>query len=1561
MMNAQSSIRPVARWRTAIAVATGAILALALLVAVPTPASAAVPAAKAPLLERTDDVISADPLPTVQIDSGYVWAQTTIGSTVYAAGSFSNARAALAEPGTNLTPRSNILAYDITTGALKSFAPTVNGVIKAVAASADGTRIYIGGSFTQVNGTARFNFAALDAQTGELVSGFSPSVGGAGVYGIAVLGDSVYVAGNFTQANATARKNFAAFATSNGALRSWAPTSDLQVDALVVEPGGQHIIAGGRFYYVNDAVQRGLAALDPSTGAIDTGWAAPNTVKNGGTPGTTYAGKAGIFALSTDDDGVYGTGWVYANAANGNLEGAFAADAGTGAIRWIADCHGDNYGVYSTGSVVYTTSHTHACETVNLWPEQTTRTWRYLTAFTADAAGTLTRSLTAGSTYADWVGTPSPSAYAVTPDFTVGTASGLGQAGLSITGSGDYIAVAGEFTSVNNQRYQGIVRFSTKPAAAKQGPRIASADWTLPTATATAEGRVRVTTTTNWDRDNRDLTYQLIRSDSTTPIDQVTATSVWWQVGSVVLNDTTVTAGTQYTYTVKVLDADGNAVTSRPASVTASGGTGSAYANLVLNDRAELYFPLGSTGGNWAGTGSPIVGSGVSTLTPGAVQGATGTTASTFNGSSNGRVSSATAARGDDDFAAEAWIKTTTTRGGKIFGYGSSQTGSSGTNDRNVYMRNDGKITFGVYPGSTKTITTSASYNDGQWHHIVGTLSANGLILYVDGVAVASDPSVVSAQDNYNGYWRVGYDNLSGWPSAPSSSSFSGGIDEFAVYPSALTASQVAAHYAAGKGYATPAVTFVASATDLSVAFDSAGTTVDSGQSIAGYLWNFGDGSTSTSAAPSHAYTVSGTYTVTLTVTDSRGLIGTATQQVSALAPNIAPVADFAATESGLTASVDAAHSTDSDGSIASYSWNWGDGSAHGTGATAAHAYTADGTYTITLTVTDDRGGQGTKTAQVTVAHAAPTASFTATTNVLDVTVDASATTASDAATLTYSWNWGDGASSGSGRTGTHTYAAAGVYTVTLTVTDSFGATAQTTRSVTVADKPFAIRDDFERTATGGWGTADNGGAYTVLNGAASAASVASGRGILTLAPGGTRNIALQGTSLADTLSTLTYSIDQAPATGSSYIGLSARKSATSDYMARVWLRNDGKLWLVVQRGSTVLASQTLTTTWVAGDVFRLSVKVSGSSPTTIQVKTWKDGTVEPADWQLTTTDSTAELQGAGWTSIHANRGSSATSTAAFSFDSLRVTDLNAPEPEPENEAPTASFTHSVENLTVSVDAADSSDADGDVASFAWNWGDGTAAGSGATATHEYASAGTYDVTLTVTDDDGATDESTAQVTVTEAPAVDPAIAKDGFDRTASSSWGTADVGGAWTLSGGGASAASVADGAGKLTLAAGGTRNMLLNSVAAKNVTVTMDFSSDAAPSTGAAYVGVIARSTGTDNYIVRSWLNANGSVWIVIQQGSTVLSTYQVPGITRGAGDAFTLKVDVSGGASTTISAKLWRQGAEEPASWQTTFVDTTGIDSSGAVGVNANRASSATSSTVLTVDNFRVVDNG
>jgi hypothetical protein len=76
-----------------------------------------VPAAAdtAPVPPVTTPTVSADALPTVQIN-GVVWAQAIVGNRVYATGQFTSARPAGSPAGSNETARSNILAYDLTTG-----------------------------------------------------------------------------------------------------------------------------------------------------------------------------------------------------------------------------------------------------------------------------------------------------------------------------------------------------------------------------------------------------------------------------------------------------------------------------------------------------------------------------------------------------------------------------------------------------------------------------------------------------------------------------------------------------------------------------------------------------------------------------------------------------------------------------------------------------------------------------------------------------------------------------------------------------------------------------------------------------------------------------------------------------------------------------------------------------------------------------------------------------------------------------------------------------------------------------------------------------------------------------------------------------------------------------------------------------------------------------------------------------------------------------------------------------------------------------------------------------
>jgi len=221
---------------------------------------------------------------------------------------------------------------------------------------------------------------------------------------------------------------------------------------------------------------------------------------------------------------------------------------------------------------------------------------------------------------------------------------------------------------------------------------------------------------------------------------------------------------------------------------------------------------------------------------------------------------------------------------------------------------------------------------------------------------------------------------------------------------------------------------------------------------LTGFSWSFGDGQSGSGATTSHVFTSAGTYNVTLTVTNDRGLTASTTKVVTVGAGS-GPTAVFVFSPTPVVANVetffDASASRPAPGhTIVSYSWNWGDGDPISTRSTPleAHDFGAAGTYIVVLTVTDEAGQQGTTTQSVSVTSGAPTAVFTTlVTNAATHTIqaDGSGSTASGSATIvTYTFTWGDGTTTtGSNPVQSHTYAATNTYPVRLTVVDSLGRT----------------------------------------------------------------------------------------------------------------------------------------------------------------------------------------------------------------------------------------------------------------------------------------------------------------------------------------------------------------------------------------------------------------------------------------------------------------------------------------------------------------------------------------
>lgn len=145
------------------------------------------------------------------------------------------------------------------------------------------------------------------------------------------------------------------------------------------------------------------------------------------------------------------------------------------------------------------------------------------------------------------------------------------------------------------------------------------------------------------------------------------------------------------------------------------------------------------------------------------------------------------------------------------------------------------------------------------------------------------------------------------------------------------------------------------------------------GATIASYRWDFGDCSPFESATEvTHVFKAAGSYTVTLTATDSNGQSDSATWDVFVTAYDHPPTAGF------LWASLDPSNPTqvsfdgeynaasnDVDGTITGYAWNFGDGTS-GNGPLPVHDYAKAGTYAVKLTVTDNGGLTGSITKPVT-------------------------------------------------------------------------------------------------------------------------------------------------------------------------------------------------------------------------------------------------------------------------------------------------------------------------------------------------------------------------------------------------------------------------------------------------------------------------------------------------------------------------------------------------------------------------------------------------------------------
>ena len=135
-------------------------------------------------------------------------------------------------------------------------------------------------------------------------------------------------------------------------------------------------------------------------------------------------------------------------------------------------------------------------------------------------------------------------------------------------------------------------------------------------------------------------------------------------------------------------------------------------------------------------------------------------------------------------------------------------------------------------------------------------------------------------------------------------------------------------------------------------------------QNALSYQWDFGDGGTSTEAAPKHKYTKAGSFTVKLTATGDQGKTAAVTKTVT-IKDTPLPVAAFTVQNDNCTVSCEITFTNQSQNAL-SYQWDFGDG---GTSTEAApkHKYTKAGSFSVKLTVTGDQARTAATTKTVTI------------------------------------------------------------------------------------------------------------------------------------------------------------------------------------------------------------------------------------------------------------------------------------------------------------------------------------------------------------------------------------------------------------------------------------------------------------------------------------------------------------------------------------------------------------------------------------------------------------------
>ncbi|MFZ0324089.1 MAG: malectin domain-containing carbohydrate-binding protein [Actinomycetes bacterium] len=304
---------------------------------------------------------------TPNVTDGKVLAIAQVGNTIVLGGTFSSVTSA---NGATTYTRSRLVAFDATTGAVSTtFKPAPNGSVEALAPSADGKSLYVGGTFTSVDGAAGTSrLVRLDVSNGTRVAGFTtPTINGP-IRDMKRFDSTLYISGGFSTVGGQPRGRMASLDALTGARTDKLNVAftgvnnggTTTVNKFDVSPDGSRIVAIGNFNAVNTQPRSQIAMIDTSgTSATLSSWSTdiyPNycaSVFNTYMRDLDFSPDGAYFIVSTT--GAYGgadsycdtiTRWETANNGGGQLP------------SWTDHTGGDTtYAVAATGTAVYIGGH----------------------------------------------------------------------------------------------------------------------------------------------------------------------------------------------------------------------------------------------------------------------------------------------------------------------------------------------------------------------------------------------------------------------------------------------------------------------------------------------------------------------------------------------------------------------------------------------------------------------------------------------------------------------------------------------------------------------------------------------------------------------------------------------------------------------------------------------------------------------------------------------------------------------------------------------------------------------------------------------------------------------------------------------------------------------------------------------------------------------------------------------------------------------------------------------------------------------------------------------------